>query len=150
MPNSTAKIVALSISTTRGGPKQNIPHAEVIAGYGIKGDGHAGDWHRQISLLPKEEIDKLHDRGLNLKPGQLAENITTQGLNFKQLELGSRLALGADVLLEVTQIGKVCHNPCAIYYKVGDCIMPKQGIFTRVIKGGRLNVGDKIEIIVSE
>jgi MOSC domain-containing protein YiiM len=142
----TAKIVALSVSRQRGGPKQNVPQVEIIAGQGIKGDAHAGDWQRQISLLAQEGIDRLKERGLKVRPGQLAENITTQGLKLHLLGVGSRLLLGKEVLLEVTQIGKVCHNPCAIYYQLGDCLMPREGIFAKVLKGGTVKVGDRIEV----
>jgi MOSC domain-containing protein YiiM len=140
-----AEIVAISISEKRGGPKKNVPRVKVISGHGIKDDAHADDWHRQVSLLAQESIDKLKDKGLKIKPGQLAENITTKGIELVSLEVGTKLALGDEVLLEVTQIGKVCHNPCAIYYQVGDCVMPKEGIFAKVVKGGVLRVGDGIE-----
>lgn len=144
-----AEIVALSISKKRGGPKKNVPQAEVIAGHGIKDDAHADDWHRQVSLLAQESIDKLQAKGLKLRPGQLAENITTKGIELVALEVGTRLLLGDEVLLEVTQIGKVCHTPCAIYYQVGDCIMPKEGIFAKAIEGGVLRVGDDINNLSS-
>ena len=147
MSKPSAKIVALSVSTKKGGPKRNVPQVEVIAEHGIKGDAHAGDWHRQVSLLAQESIDKLKEQGLKLKPGQLAENITTLGIDLVSLEVGTRLALGEDVLLEVTEIGKVCHTPCAIYYQVGDCVMPREGMFAKVLKGGRLKIGDGIEVI---
>ncbi len=142
-----AKIVALSISAKRGGPKKNVPEVEVIAGRGIKDDAHADDWHRQVSLLAQESIDKLKDKGLKLKPGQLAENITTEGIELTKLEVGTKLLLGEEVLLEVTQIGKVCHTPCAIYYQVGDCVMPREGIFAKALEGGVLRVGDEIKTI---
>ncbi len=146
MKKLKAKIVALSISATKGCSKQNVSQVEVIANHGIKDDAHAGDWHRQVSLLAQESIDKVKAEGLKLKPGQLAENITTQGIELIQLEIGAKLSMGDEVLLEVTQIGKECHKPCAIYYQLGYCIMPKEGIFAKVLKGGMLKVGDEIVI----
>ncbi len=140
------RIVALSVSAAKGCSKQNVAQVEVIEGHGIKGDAHAGDWHRQVSLLAKESIDKVNAEGLALKPGQLAENITTQGIELSQLEIGTKLLLGDEVLLEITQLGKECHQPCAIYYQLGYCIMPKEGIFAKVVKGGILKVSDQIII----
>jgi MOSC domain-containing protein YiiM len=146
MQKPLSRITALSVSTTKGCSKQNVTQVEVIEGYGIKADAHAGDWHRQVSLLAQESIDKVNAQGLELKPGQLAENITTQGIALSQLTIGAKLSLGDEVLLEVTQLGKECHQPCAIYYQLGYCIMPKEGIFARVISGGTLRVGDQIVV----
>jgi molybdopterin adenylyltransferase len=142
-----AQIVAVSISATKGVKKDNVPQARILENFGLEGDAHAGDWHRQISLLAVESIDKMRRRGLELKPGDFAENITTRGIDIPNLPIGTRLRLGNEVLLEVTQIGKACHHGCAIKQAVGDCIMPREGIFTRVLKGGIIHPNDIIEIL---
>ncbi len=114
--------------------------------YGIKGDGHSGNWNRQISLLSYESIKNIKNKGINAKPGDFAENITTLGINLKKLRIGDILTLGSEdkVKLEVTQIGKKCPSPCSIYYLMGSCIMPDEGVFCRVIKPGKIKVGDEI------
>ncbi|MDI6723696.1 MAG: MOSC domain-containing protein [Methanobacterium sp.] len=116
--------------------------------YGIIGDAHSNsDTHRQISLLAIESINKMRDLGLNVNPGDFAENLTTEGIDLVNLPVGSKMLVGENTILEVTQIGKECHARCTIYHQAGDCIMPKEGIFTRVIKGGKVKTGDKIELI---
>ncbi|MBW8001248.1 MAG: MOSC domain-containing protein [Planctomycetes bacterium] len=140
-------IKAISISQKRGTQKTNVPKAHVEVDFGIKGDAHAGNWHRQISLLAVESIDKMIAKGAKVVPGNFAENITTEGIDLLGLSLGSKLKLGSDAELEVTQFGKECHNKCEIYEQVGDCIMPREGIFAKVIRDGEINVGDIIEII---
>jgi MOSC domain-containing protein YiiM len=119
---------------------------EVRENYGIEGDAHAGDWHRQVSLLAQESIDKMRALGLDVTTGDFAENITTSGIDLVSLPIGSRLTMG-DVLLEVTQIGKECHTRCAIYYQAGDCVMPREGIFARVLRGGRITPGCVITLL---
>jgi MOSC domain-containing protein YiiM len=115
------------------------------AEYGIEGDAHASsEWHRQVSLLAFESIEKMRNMGLDVKPGDFAENITTIGIELTSLPLGTHLTIGDDIEVEVSQIGKECHTRCAIYYQAGDCVMPKEGIFVRVIKGGRVKEGDEI------
>ena len=114
---------------------------------GLKDDAHAGKWHRQVSLLAMESIDKMVQLGLKVGPGDFAENITTQGLDLLKLPLGTRFSIGQSSLLEVTQIGKVCHTRCAIYYQAGDCVMPKEGIFAKVLAGGEIKVGDEIHVL---
>jgi len=139
-----AKITSINISPRKGTFKQPVLQAELKVDHGIVGDAHAGNWHRQISLLAQESIDKMTALGLNdLVPGKFAENITTEGIELFTLPVGTRLKLG-DCLVEVTQIGKECHQHCEIYKKVGQCIMPHEGIFVKVLKPGVLSVGDAI------
>lgn len=146
--NTCGKVVAISISKKKGIPKTNVLSAKLIENFGIEGDVHAGNWHRQISLLALESIDKMREKGLsNLRPGAFAENITTEFLELPQLEVGTRMKIGKEAELEITQIGKECHSKCAIYFKVGDCVMPREGIFAKVIRGGEIFVGDEIKIL---
>jgi len=111
------------------------------------GDAHAGDWHRQVSLLAAESVDKMRGRGIELHPGDFAENLTIEGIDLKGLKIGQRLKIGSEAILEITQIGKECHNGCAIKRLVGDCVMPREGVFAKVIKGGEIKIEDKIEVI---
>jgi len=145
------KIKAISVSKERGTQKINVPRAELKVDFGIIGDAHSGNWHRQISLLGIESIDEMIASGAKVAPGNFAENITTEGINLGALKVGSRLKLGTDVELEITQLGKKCHSKCEIFEQIGDCIMPREGIFARVVKAGAINVGDLIvEVIVNE
>ncbi len=139
-------IRAVCISAKKGIRKRNVGQAELRADWGIVGDAHAANWHRQVSLLAWESIEKMRALGLNVTEGSFAENITTEGLNLVDLPVGARLRLG-NALVEVTQIGKVCHDRCAIYYQAGDCVMPREGIFVRVHQGGEVQVGDPIEVL---
>jgi molybdopterin adenylyltransferase len=143
------RIVAISVSDKKGMRKGNVPSAEVRAGHGIVGDAHAGDWHRQISLLATESIEKMRKMGLTVGPGDFAENIATEGIDLVSQPIGQRLRLGSEIEVEVTQIGKECHTRCAIYEQAGDCVMPREGIFVKVITGGRLNAGDTITVLGS-
>lgn len=138
------RIHAISISETKGVRKDNVTTAVLRPDHGIVSDAHAGQWHRQVSLLAKESIDKMVQRGLEVGPGDFAENITTEGIELTALPIGGRLHLGSDVLVEVTQIGKECHDRCAIYQEAGDCVMPREGIFVKVLTGGTINLGDPI------
>ena len=147
MATTSGRIRAISISASKGLPKSNVPEAELRAGHGLVGDAHAGDWHRQVSLLDVESIEKFREKGLDVSPGDFAENITTEGLDLSGLKVGARLRVGALAELEVTQLGKKCHGRCRIYEKVGDCIMPKQGVFARVTAGGTIKIGDVIEVV---
>jgi MOSC domain-containing protein YiiM len=122
----------------------------LIENHGLDGDAHAGDWHRQVSLLAMESIKKMQDKGLDVGLGDFAENLTTEGIELFSLPLGAKLRLGEEALGEVTQIGKECHNRCAIYYQAGDCVMPREGIFIRVLKGGPVKAGDLIEVVRGE
>jgi molybdopterin adenylyltransferase len=145
--NSDGQIIAVSISAKKGVKKTNILSGTLIENYGFENDAHAGDWHRQVSLLAIESISKIREKGLDVNPGDFAENITTQGIELWKLPVGSRLKLGKDALVEVTQIGKECHDRCAIFKQVGDCVMPREGIFVKVLRGGVVGPSDRIRII---
>jgi len=143
-----AKIIAVCASKKKQTKKINVGYAFLKEYYGIIGDAHSNsDTHRQISLLAIESINKMRDLGLNVNPGDFAENLTTEGIDLVNLPVGSKMLVGENTILEVTQIGKECHARCTIYHQAGDCIMPKEGIFTKVIKGGKVKTGDKIELI---
>jgi MOSC domain-containing protein YiiM len=139
-------IHAISISETKGVRKDNVPSAILRPDHGIENDAHAGTWHRQVSLLAKESIEKMIAKGLAVGPGDFAENITTEGVDLVSLPIGHQMRLGNEVLVEVTQIGKVCHDRCAIYYQAGDCVMPREGIFVKVLNGGTVSVDDSISM----
>jgi MOSC domain-containing protein YiiM len=143
------KIVAVCISAGKGERKTPVDAVELREEHGIVGDGHAGPWHRQVSLLAQESIDKMRALGLDVTTGDFAENLTTVGLNLPALPLGTRLSIGG-AELEVTQIGKECHTRCAIFYQAGDCVMPKEGIFARVLRGGTVRPGDGIAVVVQQ
>lgn len=144
------RIVSVNVSETKGVRKTPVSAAEIIARHGIAHDAHAGNGHRQISLLARESIDRMIEMGLAVGPGDFAENLTTVGIDLPSLPIGQRMRLGSDVLVEVTQIGKVCHNRCAIYEQAGDCVMPREGIFVRVLHEGRLKPGDEICLVESD
>ena len=139
-------VLAVCTSQKKGTRKRNIRQAELRPDWGIVGDAHAANWHRQVSLLAWESIEKMRALGLNVNAGSFAENITTQGMSLVDLPVGTHLRLG-QALVEVTQIGKVCHDRCAIYYQAGDCVMPREGIFVKVHEGGHVQVGDTIEVL---
>lgn len=142
----TGKVVAINISSQKGVRKKPVKEALIKIDYGIEGDAHASsEWHRQISLLAIESIKRMQALGLNVNPGDFAENITTEGLNLLELPVGTRMTVG-EVELEVSQIGKECHARCSIYYQAGDCIMPEEGIFAKVLKGGKIKKGDEISV----
>lgn len=131
-------ILSLNISEKQGTQKRPVPEVRLVPEHGIEGDAHARNWHRQISLLAEEDIDTMRGRGIDLDPGDFAENITTRGIDLSTLPLGTRLYVG-DAVLEVTQIGKECHHDCSVYQQIGDCVMPRKGIFAKVIKGGTVS-----------
>ncbi|MGB4338301.1 MAG: molybdopterin adenylyltransferase [Bacillota bacterium] len=139
-------ITAVCVSEVKGVPKRNVGSARLVAGHGVEGDAHAGPWHRQVSLLAEESIDKMRAKGLDVGPGAFAENLTVRGLDLACLPVGTRLKVGAEALLEVTQVGKECHARCAIFHQVGDCVMPREGIFAKVLRGGVASVGDRIQV----
>ena len=147
MATIKGSIRAISISAKKGMKKTNVPEAELKIDFGIIGDAHAADWHRQVSLLAVESIDKMIVAGATVSPGNFAENITTEGIELPKLPIGSRLKIGGGIELEVTQIGKECHSRCEIFKQVGDCIMPREGIFAKVIKAGTIKNGDSIEVL---
>ena len=140
-----AEVIAVCISEKKGTVKHTVPHIDVKRHHGIVGDAHAGDWHRQISMLADESVDTMRAMGLTLAPGAFAENILTRGIELKSLPIGTRLRVG-EALLEVTQIGKECHSDCEIKKATGKCVMPTEGIFAVVVEEGRIQSGDKIEI----
>lgn len=143
-----ASVVAVCISEKKGERKKPVESVELRENHGIVGDAHAGEWHRQVSLLAKESIEKMRKMGLDVDSGDFAENITTQGIDLPALPVGTLVEIG-ETLLEVTQIGKECHTRCAIYHQAGDCVMPKEGIFARVLQGGVVKPGDSIKVIPS-
>jgi len=142
----SAEVVAVCISLNKGERKTPVESVELREEHGIVGDAHAGDWHRQVSLLAQESIEKMRRLGLDVDSGDFAENITTRGIDLPSLPVGTRLTVG-DVLVEVTQIGKECHTRCAIFHQAGDCVMPKEGIFARVLVGGLIRPGDRIDVV---
>lgn len=144
-----AKVVAVNVSAEKGVRKNTIPSCRLVIDHGIEGDAHAGKWHRQISLLAQESIDKMQATltDIRLKPGDFAENITTAGIAVMKLPIGTKLRVGSEVELQVTQIGKECHMSCEIRRLVGDCVMPREGIFAIVIREGEIRTGDEIEVI---
>ena len=139
-------IVAVNVSKEKGERKTPEASVQLRENHGIVGDVHAGDWHRQVSLLALESIAKMQALGLDVGPGDFAENLTTQGIDLVNLPIGTRLAVGP-VELEISQIGKVCHTRCAIFYQAGDCVMPKEGVFARVLSGGVIQPQDRIELL---
>jgi MOSC domain-containing protein YiiM len=149
-PKETGEIIAVSISHKKGVKKTNISSGKLIENHGLKDDAHAGDWHRQISLLARESIAKIREKGLDVIPGDFAENITTEGIRLWEMPVGTRMKLGDQVIAEVTQIGKECHDRCAIFHQVGDCIMPREGIFVKILETGEVKPGDIIQVLSPE
>jgi len=141
-----ASIVAVCTSPKKGMRKKNMGQGVLVEEHGLQGDAHTGAWHRQVSLLALESIQKMKDLGLKVGPGDFAENLTTEGIDLVGLPVGTRLKIGRQALGEVTQIGKECHTRCAIYHQAGDCVMPREGIFIRVIRGGPVQVGDEVQV----
>jgi len=140
------KVLAVNISEEKGTKKTNIHSCPLLKNFGLKGDAHAGPWHRQVSLLANESIEKMRAMGLNVGYGDFAENITTEGVDLVHLPIGTMIRIGNSVTLRITQIGKECHERCAIYYQAGDCVMPKEWIFAEVLGEGEVKVGDEIII----
>lgn len=142
-------ITAICISDRRGIQKRPVSEATLLENWGIEGDAHGGNWHRQVSILDQEKIDEFNKKGADVSPGAFGENIIVSGVNVLTLPIGSYLQIG-DAILEITQRGKECHDHCQIYYKMGECIMPKTGMFTKVLKGGNIKVGDEIKVVDRE
>jgi len=142
------KIVSIAVSRKKGTRKVQVEEANILQDHGLEGDAHAGQWHRQVSFLAMESIEKARDQGLDVTFGDFAENIATSGVDWKNLLVGTRVRLGGSAEVEISQIGKECHNRCAIYYQAGDCIMPREGVFARVISGGTIRCGDRIELVM--
>jgi MOSC domain-containing protein YiiM len=141
------KIVSIALSKKKGTRKTQVREAFVIEGHGIRGDAHAGAWHRQISFLDAAQIEKCRSSGLDVTFGDFAENIATKGVDWKRVPVGTRFRLGRSAVVEITQIGKECHKKCAIYYQAGDCIMPREGVFAQVLEGGSIRCGDAIKVL---
>ena len=147
--SGSAHIVSINASAHKGTRKTPVAdgHDTVIKQFGLASDAHAGHWHRQVSFLAAESINTARARGLDVCEGDFGENFTTQGINLLSLPLGTQLKLGSEVLVEISQIGKVCHTRCAIYYLAGDCIFPHEGIFGVVLQGGEVHAGDDIQVV---
>jgi len=142
------KVEALCVSSEKGTAKRPVEEARFVAGHGIEGDAHAGDWHRQVSLLAAEEVDAWRQRLPDLAPGDFAENVLVSGAEFDRFGLGTRLRLGAEAEVEIAQIGKECgEHPCTVFERLGDCLMPRRGLFARVVRGGMVRVGDAVEVV---
>ncbi len=141
------KIVSIAVSRKKGTRKVPVEEAKLLKNHGLIGDAHAGEWHRQVSFLASESIENARKNGLNVTFGDFAENIATLGIDWVNLPIGSRVKLGNSVEVEISQIGKECHKKCAIFYQAGDCIMPREGVFARVITGGTICCGDRIELL---
>lgn len=141
-----SRVLAICTSKQKGTLKNEVREANFIEEHGIEGDAHAGKWHRQVSLLSFEKIEEFRQKGGNVNFGAFGENLVVDKIDLKNLPVGQRLTVG-EVLLEITQIGKKCHDKCAIYYQVGECIMPTNGVFARVLKGGKVTVGDECILI---
>ncbi len=141
------RILSIAISKKKGTRKVKVDEAILIEDHGLEGDAHAGPWHRQVSFLAGESIEKARKRGLDVTFGDFAENIATSGIDWPKVPVGTRLELGDTAQVEITQIGKECHKKCAIYYLAGDCIMPREGIFARVLKGGKIRRGDVVQVV---
>jgi len=144
------KVLAVNVSEKKGTKKTNIKSCLLLKDFGLKDDAHGGPWHRQVSLLANESIEKMRAKGLKVGYGDFAENITTEGVDLVHLPIGTQIRIGDTVLVQVTQIGKECHTRCAIYYQAGDCVMPKEGIFAEVVNEGDVKVGDEIIVEKSE
>ena len=142
------KIMDVCISEKRGTQKKNIEKVRLIENFGLEGDAHGGNWHRQVSLLSYEKVRAFEEKGISVEDGAFGENLLVEGFDFKTLPIGTRFRCG-EVLLEMTQIGKECHSHCEIYQAVGDCIMPREGVFARVLHGGMIQIGDVMEIVPS-
>ncbi len=142
-----SKILTVCISKKKGTAKKPVVEIKLLPNHGVEGDAHAGDWHRQVSLLAQESHEKMLRKGAEVTHGDFGENIVTEGIILSDLIIGTTLRLGSFVTAEVTQIGKECHNHCAIFARIGDCIMPREGIFVKILTGGTVKPGDDIRIV---
>ena len=146
MNGRRGRVVAVSVSARKGGKKVPVPSVVLVPEHGVRDDAHAGPGTRQVSLLAEESIAKMRDKGLAVGPGDFAENVTVAGIVLPALPVGTRLRVG-EALLEITQIGKECHDRCAIFLQAGDCVMPREGVFARVVRGGEVAAGDVVEVV---
>jgi MOSC domain-containing protein YiiM len=140
------KVLAVNISADKGTKKRDVRKCDLLMGFGLEGDAHGGQWHRQVSLLANESIDKMRRKGLKAAYGDFAENITTEGIDLMGLPIGTTLRIGDEAIVRMTQKGKECHDRCAIFYQMGDCVMPREGVFAEVLHPGQISVGDPIEV----
>lgn len=140
------KVIAVCISEQKGTKKINIGKANFIEDFGLEKDAHAGNWHRQVSLLSSDKVEDFRRKGIDIPDGAFGENLLVEGIDFKELPIGTKLSCG-EVLLEMTQIGKICHNDCEIRRQMGDCIMPREGVFAKVLKGGVIEIGDDLYVV---
>jgi MOSC domain-containing protein YiiM len=143
-------VLSVNISAEKGTKKKNVGSVRLVKNWGIATDGHAGDWHRQLSLLSKKSIEKIRDKGLPVNYGDFAENLSIEGIDLYLLPVGTTLTIGADAMIRITQIGKECHTRCNIFYQVGDCVMPREGVFAEVLQEGEIAVGDTIKVMTAE
>jgi MOSC domain-containing protein YiiM len=143
------KVVSIAVSRKKGTRKDAVNETTLIEDHGLEGDAHAGQWHRQVSFLSSESIEQAKSNGLEVGFGDFAENIATVGIDWARLPIGTKVKIGADAIVEVTQIGKECHRKCAIFYQAGDCIMPREGVFAKVLKGGVVKIDDGIDMLES-
>lgn len=141
----TGTVHAVCISKARGTEKEAVPEGHFLVNFGIEGDAHGGNWHRQVSLLSYDKVEEFNSRGAGVKDGAFGENLVVEGIDFRSLPVGTRLYAG-DVVLEMTQIGKECHSHCAIYKRMGECIMPREGVFAKVIQEGVIRPGDTMRV----
>lgn len=146
MENKKGVVMAVCISEKKGTAKTDIKKGNLIENFGLEKDAHGGNWHRQVSLLSYDKVEEFREKGADVADGAFGENILVKGIDFKLLPVGTQFICG-DVLLELTQIGKECHAHCAIYHQVGDCIMPREGVFAKVIKGGVIETGDEMYVV---
>ena len=143
MGAAEARVVAVNVSGRKGERKTPVPMATLVPDHGMERDAHAGPGHRQVSLLAAESIAKMKEKGVDAGPGDFAENVTVEGIDLAALKVGDRLIVG-EALVEISQIGKECHDRCAIFFRAGDCVMPREGVFARVLLGGKVAAGDRV------
>jgi MOSC domain-containing protein YiiM len=141
------KVLSVNISEGKGTKKKNVGACRILKDWGMADDAHAGKWHRQISLLSKKSIEKIRDKGLPVEYGDFAENLSIEGIDLHLLPVGAKLTIGEEAVVRITQIGKECHERCNIFYQVGDCVMPREGIFVEVLTEGTVNVGDDVRVV---
>ncbi|WP_238902275.1 MOSC domain-containing protein [Clostridium sp. YIM B02506] len=139
------RVVAICTSVKKGTKKEEVKEIELVEDFGLKGDAHGGKWHRQVSLLAKEEIDSFNKKGGKVVYGDFGENLVTEGIDLASLSVGDKITVG-EAVIEITQLGKKCHDKCQIFYSVGECIMPTKGIFGKVLKGGKISIGENVEL----
>lgn len=141
------KVLSVNISTKKGTKKKNVGACRIVKDWGMADDAHAGNWHRQISLLSKKSIEKVREMGLPVDYGDFAENLSIEGIDLHLLPVGAKLTIGGQVVVRITQIGKECHERCNIFYQVGDCVMPREGVFAEVLAEGEVRVGDDVKVL---